>query len=67
MRLAREVTRRGTLDVLRRGVKDSGCKLQLAYFRPSSGLNEELKRLYRGNLFAVLARSFGLRASRRQQ
>ncbi len=53
-RLRREIERRGTLDVLRKGVKDSGCKLRLAYFRPASGLNEELERLYRGNLFAVV-------------
>ena len=39
-RLAREIERRGALDVLRKGVKDSGCKFQLAYFRPASGLNE---------------------------
>jgi type I restriction enzyme, R subunit len=53
-RLAREVGRRGTLDVLRKGIKDSGCKFRLAWFRPASGLNEELERLYRANLFAVV-------------
>ena len=45
-RLSREIGRRGALDVLRNGVKDSGCKFQLAYFRPASGLNEELQRLH---------------------
>ena len=53
-RLAREVQRRGALDVLRNGVKDSGCKFRLAYFRPASGLNEELQRLHAANLFAVV-------------
>ena len=53
-RLASEVARRGALDVLRNGVRDSGCKFQLAYFRPSSGLNEETRRLYEGNLFSVV-------------
>jgi type I restriction enzyme R subunit len=53
-RLASEVERRGTLDVLRNGVKDSGCKFRLAYFRPASGLNEETQRLYGANLFAVV-------------
>jgi type I restriction enzyme R subunit len=38
-RLASEIERRGALDVLRNGVKDSGVKFALAYFRPSSGLN----------------------------
>lgn len=53
-RLSREIGRRGALDVLRNGIKDSGCKFQLAYFRPASGLNEELQRLHAGNLFAVI-------------
>ena len=53
-RLAKEVERRGTLDVLRNGIKDTGCKFALAYFRPASGLNEELERLHAANLFAVL-------------
>jgi type I restriction enzyme R subunit len=52
-RLAREVQTRGTLDVLRRGIKDSVCKFQLAHFRPASGLNEELQRLYEANVFSV--------------
>ncbi len=30
-RLSREIARRGALDVLRNGVKDSGCKFRLAY------------------------------------
>ena len=53
-RLSREIDRRGALDVLRNGVKDSGCKFRLAYFRPSSGLNEELQRLHAATLFAVV-------------
>src|SRR6266446_1745951 len=53
-RLAREITRRGTLDVLRKGMRDSGCKFQLAYFRPSSGLNAALQKLYAANLFTVV-------------
>lgn len=53
-RLAAEIERRGALDMLRNGVKDSGCKFQLAYFRPASGLNEETRRLYLANLFSVV-------------
>ncbi len=53
-RLASEVDRRGALDVLRKGIRDSGVKFQLAYFHPSSGLNEETQRLHAGNLFAVV-------------
>jgi len=53
-RLSSEIERRGALDVLRTGVKDAGCKFCLAYFRPASGLNEETKRLYRGNIFSIV-------------
>ena len=53
-RLAKELERRGALDVFRKGVKDSGCKFQLAYFRPASGLNEETRRLHAANLFSVV-------------
>ena len=53
-RLSREIGRRGALDVLRNGVKDSGRKFRMAYFRPASGLNQELQRLHAANLFAVV-------------
>ena len=53
-RLSHEIERRGTLDVLRNGIKDAGCKFRLAYFRPSSRLNEELRELYRANIFSVV-------------
>jgi len=52
--LARAIEHRGTLDVLRSGFKDSGCKFQLAYFQPASGLNRELQRLHEANLFSVV-------------
>ncbi len=53
-RLSREIEKRGTLDVLRKGVKDVGCKFDLAYFHPASGLNEALQKLYEANLFSVV-------------
>ncbi len=53
-RLSREIERQGALHVLRRGIKDSGCKFRLAFFRPVSRLNEELQRLYEANLFSVV-------------
>ena len=53
-RLASEIARRGSLDVLRHGVRDMGCRFRLAYFRPSSGLNDETQRLHRGNVFSVV-------------
>lgn len=53
-RLTSEIESRGTLDVLRKGVVDLGCKFELAYFRPESALNEEHNRLYEGNLLGVM-------------
>jgi type I restriction enzyme, R subunit len=53
-RLSREIARRGVLDVLRKGVADSGCKFALAHFRPGSGLNQELQRRHAANLFSIV-------------
>ena len=53
-RLSAEIGRRGAIDVLRNGIRDMGCRFQLAYFRPASGLNEETRRLYMGNFFSVI-------------
>ena len=53
-RLVREIQRRGTLDVLRRGVKDSGCYFQLAYFKPATTLNPKHLELYSKNIFSVI-------------
>ncbi len=53
-RLSSEIESRGALDVLRQGIKDSGCRFRLAFFRPASGLNKEIQRLYRANIFSVV-------------
>lgn len=53
-RLSSEIEKRGTLDVLRKGVKDAGVKFDLVYFRPASALNPELQTLYEANLFSVV-------------
>ncbi len=44
---------RGTLDVLRHGVTDSGVKLSLAFFRPASGLNPATLASYAANILTV--------------
>ncbi|MCA1562049.1 MAG: DEAD/DEAH box helicase family protein [Acidobacteria bacterium] len=51
-RVSGEVAKRGTLDVLRNPIKDAGCRFDLAYFRPSSGLNPDVQRLYEANVFS---------------
>ena len=53
-RLASEIHKHGTLHVLRKGSKASGCKFRLVFFRPSSGLNESARKLYLGNQFSVV-------------
>ncbi len=57
-RLSGEICTRGTLDVLRKGIKANGCKFQLAYFRPASGLNYDYLKLYRGNIFSEVRQLF---------
>lgn len=53
-RVIEQIRERGTLDVLRNSIKDRGCKFDLAYFKPVSGLNPEHKKLYQQNIFSVI-------------
>lgn len=53
-RLREEVEKRGTLDVLRKGVRDYGVSFDLFYPLPVSGLNESYIRMYEGNIFSVI-------------
>lgn len=53
-RLASEIQSRGTLEVLRKGIKSDGCTFRLTSFRPSSRLNEELQQLHRANTFSIV-------------
>ncbi len=52
-RLYKELDLRGLLDVVRHGIVDSGVKFKLAYFKPDSGLNQEIIDLYEKNKFYV--------------
>jgi len=52
-RVADEVTSRGAVDVLRRGVKDLGVQVDLAYFAPAHGLTPQLGELYGKNRVTV--------------
>lgn len=53
-RLAEELDERGTVDVLRRGIKDLGVELRLAYFKPAHGLTPELVALYEANRLVLI-------------
>ena len=52
-RLVAELDKRGTIDVLRSGVKDQGVTFALAYFKPASGMNAALAELYAKNRLTV--------------
>lgn len=53
-RLSQEITRRGSLDVFRTGIKDRGCSFNLAYFKPANRMNPEHQSLYSLNRFSVV-------------
>jgi len=53
-RLSQEISKKGTLHVLRKGIKDRGCKFCFAYFKPSSKMNPEHQILYGRNRFSVI-------------
>lgn len=53
-RVADELTARGTIDVLRGGVKDTGVSIQLACFAPANGLTPALAAQYDANRCAVV-------------
>jgi type I restriction enzyme R subunit len=52
-RLVKELDNRGMLDVLRHGVIDLGVKVQLAFFKPVSGMNYDARELYHKNTLTV--------------
>jgi type I restriction enzyme R subunit len=52
-RVATEIDKRGTIDVLRKGVKGWGLKFDLCYFRPAHGLTPLLVERYAANRVAV--------------
>lgn len=53
--LEKALKQRGTLDVLRQGIKlIPGIKLSLCFFKPASGLNDDLLRLYNANILSVI-------------
>lgn len=52
-RLASQLDKRGTVDVLRHGVTDRNVTLRLAYFKPGHGLAPELLERYEANILSV--------------
>jgi len=53
--LDKALVQRGTLDVLRQGIKlIPGIKFSLCFFKPASGLNYDLMRLFNSNILSVI-------------
>jgi len=51
--LDRELGTRGSIDVIKHGIKDYGVKLVLAYFKPPTNLNADQNLLYLQNILSV--------------
>lgn len=52
-RVADEITARGMIDVLRKGVKDTGVEFKLAYFAPAHDLTPDLREKFEANRVTV--------------
>ncbi|WP_221090134.1 type I restriction endonuclease subunit R [Deinococcus aquaedulcis] len=48
------ITKSGLLSVLRKGVKDRGVTLRLAFFKPANSKNPHHQQLYQRNRFSVV-------------
>ena len=53
-RIAAVCDSRGLLDVVRNGVRDRGQIIQLAYFKPATGLNPDTEKRYQQNRLTVM-------------
>jgi type I restriction enzyme R subunit len=53
-RLEKEISQRGTLDVLRKGIETRGCKFKLVYFQPANSLNPDHQTQYQQNRFTLV-------------
>jgi type I restriction enzyme R subunit len=54
LRINNEISSRGLIDVLRKGVKDRGCNFRLVFFQPKTSLNPEHQELFKKNRFVVV-------------
>lgn len=53
-RIDEEIGKRGVINVLRKGIEEGPVRLDLMFFRPASGLNPEIEKLFRANVFSVM-------------
>ena len=52
-RLAQQIDERGTVDVLRHGIRDQNVEVRLSYRKPAYGVAPELVQHYEGNRLTV--------------
>jgi type I restriction enzyme R subunit len=52
-RINNSIAESNVLDVLKKGIKDMGIEIKLCYFKPSSNLNQDLVKLYEGNICGI--------------
>lgn len=50
----REIIKKGTLDILLKGIKDRGAKFALCFFQPDHDLNPDAATRYQQNIFRVV-------------
>lgn len=53
-RLDVEISSRGSLDVLRKGIDDQGVRFYLAYFQSDSAFNADTEAKYEANILSVI-------------
>lgn len=53
-RIDQEISEHGVIHVLRKGVEEGPVHFDLMFFRPSAGLNPEIEKLFRANIFSVM-------------
>ena len=52
-RIDEEISRRGIIDCLRKGVEEGPIKFDLIYFRPVNSENEDVEKLYQANIYSI--------------
>ncbi|MBE6494256.1 MAG: type I restriction endonuclease subunit R [Methanosphaera stadtmanae] len=52
--LKRELDKKGTINVLKKGFRDAGAKFKLYYPKPNSNINEELMDKFSKNVLSVI-------------
>ncbi len=53
-RVSHAIESEGVVTVLRQGVKATGCKFKLAFYKPETSLNTDTEVLYQANQFSVV-------------